>query len=146
MPYGKRFAIFCSAFTFGLFHGNLIQTPFAFAVGLVLGYVAAEYSIGWAMVLHMINNLLIADSLTRLTAGLPEEMAGLLIWGILLLFGIAGTVVLIKNRRKIRQWLSQEQLNQTCLKCFFSSGGVIAFVVLMLIMMVVSLTVMITPI
>lgn len=68
LPFGKRFAIFCSAFTFGLFHGNLIQTPYAFLVGLVLGYVAAEYSIGWAMLLHMINNLLIADSLNRLTA------------------------------------------------------------------------------
>lgn len=146
MPYGKKFAIFCSAFTFGLFHGNLIQTPFAFAVGLILGYVASEYSIGWAMVLHMINNLLVADSLTRLTSGLPEEAAALLIWGILLAFGIAGAVVLIVRRGAIREWLSQEKLNPTCLKCYFSSAGVIVFTALMVIMMIVSLTVMISPI
>ena len=28
-PYGKRFAILGSAFLFGLFHGNLLQTPYA---------------------------------------------------------------------------------------------------------------------
>ena len=71
MPFGKRFAIFCSAVTFGLFHGNLVQAPFAFLVGLVLGYVAAKYNICWAMLLHMINNLVIADMLSRLTSSLP---------------------------------------------------------------------------
>ena len=39
-PYGKRFAIFGSAVLFGLFHGNLLQTPYAFGVGLLLGYAA----------------------------------------------------------------------------------------------------------
>lgn len=146
MPYGKRFAIFCSAFTFGLFHGNLIQTPYAFAVGLVLGYVAAEYSIGWAMLLHMINNLLIADSLNRLTAGLPEEVAAIIIWSLLLFFGVAGLVVLVLKRNDIRHWREQETINRTCLACFFSGAGNIVFMVLMSVMMVVSLYLMITPI
>ena len=44
-PYGKRFAIFCSALLFGLVHQNLTQTPFAFGFGLLAGYVAVEYSI-----------------------------------------------------------------------------------------------------
>ena len=42
-PYGKRFAIFASAVLFGLFHGNLVQTPYAILVGLLLGYVTVEY-------------------------------------------------------------------------------------------------------
>ena len=61
MPYGKKLAIFASAFLFGIYHGNLIQAPYAFLMGLVMGYVAAEYSVLWSMVLHMINNLLISD-------------------------------------------------------------------------------------
>ena len=36
-PFGKRFAILGSAVLFGLFHGNLIQTPYAFLIGLLLG-------------------------------------------------------------------------------------------------------------
>lgn len=146
MPYGKKFAIFCSAFTFGLFHGNLIQTPYAFLAGLVLGYVASEYSIGWAMLLHMINNLLLADSINRLTSGLPEEAAALIIWGILLFFGVAAVVVLIRKRKLIRQWLTQEKINRTYLGCFFSSAGVIVFMVVMISMMIGTLFVMITPI
>ena len=145
-PYGKKFAIFGSAVLFGLFHGNLIQTPYAFLVGLVLGYVAAEYSIGWAMLLHMINNLLIADSLNRLTAGLPEEAAAIVIWAVLLFFGVGAVVVLISKRKDIRVWRQQETINRTYLGCFFSSAGMIVFVALMAIMMVVSLYLMITPI
>ncbi len=146
MPFGKRFAIFCSAFTFGLFHGNLIQTPFAFLVGLVLGYVAAEYSIGWAMLLHMINNLLIADSLNRLISGLTEEAAAIVIWGVLLFFGVAALIILVRKRQEIRQWRDQEKINRTYLGCYFSSLGTIVFMLLMAAMMVFSLTVMITPI
>jgi len=146
LPYGKRFAIFCSALTFGLFHGNLIQTPYAFAVGLVLGYVAAEYSIGWAMLLHMINNLLIADSLNRLTLGLPEEAAAIIFWAVLLFFGVAAMIILLAKRKEIRLWREQEQINRVYLGCFFSSAGMIVFTVLMAVMMVVSLYMMITPI
>ena len=36
-PFGRKFAIFGSALLFGLFHGNLLQAPYAFLVGLVLG-------------------------------------------------------------------------------------------------------------
>jgi membrane protease YdiL (CAAX protease family) len=35
-PYGKRFAILGSAILFGLFHGNLLQGPYAMLVGLVI--------------------------------------------------------------------------------------------------------------
>lgn len=145
MPYGKKFAIFCSAVTFGLFHGNLIQAPFAFLVGLVLGYVASEYSIGWAMLLHMINNLLLADSLNRLTSGLPEEAAALIIWGVLLFFGIAAVAVILAKRKAIREWFSQEKISKTYLGCFFSSAGMIVFLTVMGAMMVASLVMMIGP-
>lgn len=145
MPYGKRFAIFCSAVTFGLFHGNLIQTPFAFAVGLVLGYVAAEYSVGWAILLHMVNNLVLSDVINRITECLPEEIAGLIAWAIFLVFAIAALIILIKKRDAIRQWRSREQMDGMCLKCFFFSGGMIVFTVVMVVMMVVAMFALVTP-
>lgn len=64
-PFGKRFAIVFSALLFGLFHGNLVQIPFAFLVGLVLGYVAVEYSISWAILLHFINNGIFSTLLSQ---------------------------------------------------------------------------------
>ena len=49
-PYGKRFSIVASALLFGLFHGNLLQAPYAFLVGLVMGYVAMEVKTVFATV------------------------------------------------------------------------------------------------
>lgn len=145
MPYGKRFAIFCTAIAFGLLHSNPIQTPFAFAVSLVLGYVAAEYSVGWAIMLHVINNLVLSDVINVLTAGLPEQIAGILVWIILVGFAVTALIILIRKREKIREWMQQEQMNGTCLRCFFSSGGMIVFMAVMAVMMVVNMFMLVSP-
>ncbi len=131
LPYGKRFAIVCSAFAFGVFHGNLMQSPYAFLVGLVLGYVATEYSIVWAMVLHMINNLVIADMLPRLTAGLPGNGSDLVIWAVILVFTLGVIAAMIIKRREIRAYFRQERVEGLYVKCFFSSPGMIVLMVLM---------------
>lgn len=145
MPYGKRLAIFLSALTFGLFHGNLIQTPFAFLVGLVLGYVASEYSVIWAMVLHMINNLVMGEMLTRLTMDMPVELANGIIWLIFLFFGIAALIILIKNRLAIREWKRTDPIHKVYLNCYFTGWGNLAFLAVMLVSMISSLFYMITP-
>lgn len=139
MPYGKKFAIIASAFLFGIFHGNLIQSPYAFLVGLVLGYVACEYSIAWAMLLHMINNLLLGDSFLRITMGLPEELTNLLL---LLLTGacaVAGIIILVLNRKKISRDLGTQKMDKRVLGCFFSNPGVIVLMVMMVLSMILLL-------
>lgn len=146
MPYGRKFAIFCSAFCFGIFHGNLIQAPYAFLVGLVLGYVATEYSIAWAMVLHMFNNLVIADMLTRLTQNLPEEVSGLIILAIVAVFTVAAGIIMIVKRREIRNYLASERMNRTCLRCFFSCAGMIVLMVIMGLSIISTMVMMISPI
>lgn len=145
MPWGKRFAILCSAFTFGIFHGNLLQAPYAFLVGLVLGYVACEYSIGWAMVLHMVNNLVLGDILVRLTSGLAEVQSALVFWAVLLASGLTAVVTLIVRRKEIREYRRENPINPTCRRCFFSCAGTIVLMVVMGLSMAASLFVMITP-
>ena len=144
-PFGKKFAIFATAFLFGLFHANLLQSPFAFAVGLVLGYVTVEYSMVWAVILHMINNLVIADMLTRVTSFLPETIAGVIIWLILLAFAVAGLVVLIRRREDIRSWRKAETIHGIYLRCFFGNGGMICFLVIIGGMLIYTLTALIAP-
>lgn len=139
-PYGKRFAILGSAFLFGLFHGNLLQTPYAFLVGLVLGYVAVEYSVGWSMVLHIFNNLVLADLLSRLTANLPEVAASVLELTIFTGFFAAAVAILIANRARVRAYIQSEWIDRRCLKCFFFSAGVIVLTVLMVINMMIALS------
>ena len=130
-PYGKRFAILASALLFGLFHGNLLQAPYAFLVGLILGYVTVEHSIGWAVGIHMFNNLVLADLLTRLTMGWSEIALGILN---LTIFGscfVASAVILTKNRSRIREYRENEWIDRRVLKCFFLNSGILALTVLM---------------
>jgi len=132
-PFGKRFAILGSAFFFGLIHGNLLQTPYAFLMGLVLGYVAAEYSLFWAVILHMFNNFVLADLLTRLTMLLPQMVGDMLT--LMLLGGalVASIVLLSVKRQKIAEHFHSEWMDRRVLKCFFTCGGTIVFSVLMLL-------------
>ena len=132
-PYGKRFAILGSALFFGLFHGNLLQTPYAFLVGMILGYVAVEYSISWAVALHMFNNLVLADLLTRLTMLLPQIVGDAIM--LILLGGamVISIVLLAAKRQEIREYTGGEWIDRRVLKCFLTCGGTIALTVLMLV-------------
>lgn len=131
-PWGKRFAIVASAVLFGLFHGNLVQIPYAFVVGLVLGVVTMEYSIGWAMVLHMTNNLVLGDSLTRLSMLAP--MVGDLLYMLLLLGGtVAGIVLLVVRHRSIRVWLRENPPCKGAWAAFFTAPSIVLFTLLMII-------------
>ena len=145
LPYGKKFAIFVSAFTFGLFHGNLIQAPYAFVVGLVLGYVASEYSIYWAMVLHMINNLVLGDMLYRLLGSLPEDTVNLIVWAIILAFTVAAVILLIAKRKKIGTWLRENRMEKQYVKCYFSCAGTIVLLVIMGLNILLTTFMLITP-
>lgn len=62
--YGDGFALVTSAFLFGIMHGNFTQAPFAFVVGLAVGWaVIYTGSIIPAMIIHGLNNFMsvIAD-------------------------------------------------------------------------------------
>jgi len=56
-PFGDGVAVFCSALLFGLLHGNMVQIPFAFMLGLVFGYIVVKTgNILIPMVIHFLNN------------------------------------------------------------------------------------------
>lgn len=130
-PVGKRFSIVASAILFGFFHGNLVQSPYAFAVGLVLGYVAMEYSIGWAMVLHMLNNLFLGDSLLRLTSFLPEGAADFMFWCLYIVCGIIAIRILIRRRQDISGWLRLNPPTMNAMKAFFTTPSNLIMMIMM---------------
>lgn len=138
-PYGKRFSILGSAFLFAMFHGNLLQAPYAFLAGLVLGYTAAEYSLIWSVVLHMFNNLVVADLMSRGLALLPEMTAEMVSFGVLGAFTAGAAVILTLRRREIREFRKGEWMDRRCLRCFFTSAGVLILTVLMGISMILML-------
>lgn len=55
--FGNFFAVVVSSLMFGVLHGNLSQTPFAFAVGLILGFAVIETgSIFTGIIIHCAIN------------------------------------------------------------------------------------------
>lgn len=132
-PYGKRFSILFSALLFGLFHGNLLQGPYAFLVGLILGYLACEYSVKWSIALHIFNNLILAEGLNLLMERMSMEMANLfsaaLFGGALLL----SLVILARNRGRIRMYRRAEWIDRRCVLCFLTNWGFVVFTAVMCI-------------
>ena len=109
-PYGKRMSILVSALLFGFFHGNPVQAPYAALVGLVLGYVAMEYNIIWAMVLHMFNNLIFADTIPRLLQNLPVNFQNAVVIGLLVVFALTAAILLIVKRRQVLTYLKEDRI------------------------------------
>jgi membrane protease YdiL (CAAX protease family) len=124
-PYGKKFAIFASSFFFGIFHANIVQSPFAFAVGLVLGYVTVEYSMVWAVVLHMFNNLVMGDLLPRLVSLLAGPAQDIVMYVIIGSIAVVALVICICKRRQLRQYLYNARIHPWCIASFLSAPGVL---------------------
>jgi len=90
LKFGKGFAIFTSAFLFALVHGNLVQIPFAFLVGLVLGVMVLETNSIWTGVaIHFTNNF-ISVCLDYSSKYVPEDLLNIIYLFILALFIILG--------------------------------------------------------
>lgn len=128
-PYGKRFAIVLSALLFGIFHGNPVQIPYAFLVGLVLGYAAIEHNILWAMVLHMFNNLVLADMLGRLTSMLPEFVGNGILGLVIMACAMASLVILIVCHKDIGAYRRENRIRGDFAAAFFSAPGIIGVMV-----------------
>lgn len=140
-PYGKGLAILGSAVLFGFFHGNILQAPYAVAVGIILGWLTCEYSINWAIALHIFNNLVLAEGMGRLTEILPYPVADLL-FGVLFLGAFAvSCVLLVKKRKQIRQYCQSNWIDGKCVKCLITNWGMILFLIAMISSMITMLTI-----
>lgn len=57
--YGECLSVMLSGFMFGLFHGNLSQFPYAFALGAFLAYIYIRTGkIGYTIIIHAIINFM----------------------------------------------------------------------------------------
>ena len=123
-PYGRKLAVFASALLFGLFHANPIQTPYAFLVGLVLGYAALEYHVGWAMALHLCNNLGFALLLPRALDFLPGVLVDWILWAVIIACFLAAVLVLIWRWDAVRAFWEAESVSPWQRRAFFAAPAV----------------------
>lgn len=99
--YGDGFAIIVSSLVFGLMHGNLVQIPFAFLLGLFFGYAVIKTGTIWtAVIIHFINNF-VSISFDYLFESLNSaEVWFLNFFYLLLLIGIGFIGFLLLNKQE----------------------------------------------
>ena len=100
LPFGEGFAVLTSAILFGLLHGNFEQMPFAFLVGLILGYIRINSGSLWPCILvHMFNNLF---SVVAEFSGyvMPAEKRDVLYFLVLIITLLTGTICALIFTRK----------------------------------------------
>ena len=125
--YGKVFSIIFSAIVFGFFHMNFVQGVFAFLVGIMLAYIAIEYSFGWAVFFHILNNfgfnLILGTFMTSMVGEAQAETISLTIMSIA---AVASVILLGMYRKQIIQYVQENRTAKGTYKVAFSSilGGV----------------------
>lgn len=131
--YGKAFGVVAISIVFGLMHGNVIQFVFAFACGLILGYVTVKTdSIVPAMLIHGFNNGMSAASsiLVYVFGEKIKPYTILIFFAIWLIIGIVSTIVLLmrgqfKSDEKGKQHFPYENSFGAKLRSFFLVPGMI---------------------
>ncbi|AGF56550.1 hypothetical protein B0P06_005176 [Clostridium saccharoperbutylacetonicum] len=118
--YGKKFAIMVSALLFGMMHGNFYQIFMAMGVGLILGYLATEYSIKLTIILHIINNVSV-QALTILSPKLGDNIVNIFDISFLVIAIIILIAVIIRKRKSVKEWLLNNSLEKGLMVKFFTS-------------------------
>ncbi len=132
--FGEGFAIIVSSIIFGLIHGNFEQMPFAFLVGLVLGFVRIKSDSLWiCCLIHAFNNFISVffEYAFGSVAVQTQNVIYMFVLMVCLLSGLCGVFVLAKNP----EVFSVEKPNLCCTSkqkytWFFTSPAVIVLIVI----------------
>lgn len=165
--YGEKIAVFLSGLTFGLLHGNLFQFFYAFAGGLLMGYIYIRTGrLRYTVLIHMIMNFMGSvvapfiltavdmELLQTMDPAMPvEEMLAIyeqILPGMLMLLGysllllglsITGLVFFILKCKKLVWLPAEEQLPKgKCFKTVYLNVGMVVFVLLCVLSMISALS------
>ncbi len=124
-PRGRASAVVASALLFGAMHGNVSQAVMASMLGMLLGYVALEYGVKWAFILHGLNNLLLAALPAALDGYIPG--AGAVTDALLLFVGVPLMLLrLVRHQEGVRAFFLRLAQESPSLRWTLTSGWVIA--------------------
>jgi len=162
--FGGAFSVIISSVAFALIHANIYQFPYAFAVGLLLGYVYYRSGdIRYTIAIHMIMNFLGSVAILPVQAAAEklEEMSGVITAGgdvntaeyvlsqlivsvysvIQLAILVGGVAALIVYARKKRSEIRDALIPypSKSFRAAYINVGAILFIVLCLILTVLSL-------
>ena len=132
--FGDGFAILVSAIIFVLMHGNFEQIPFAFIIGIILGFIAVKSdSILIPMAIHGFNNF-ISVAFTYFFGSVSQSAQNVIYSLLLTALMLAGIVSLlfIKDQKEFFSLkpADTESKFSKKMKWFFSAPTIIIFIVI----------------
>lgn len=136
-------AVLVSAFAFGMMHATVQQIPFAFALGIVLGFVYVKTgNLLYPILFHFVNNGF-SCLLTYLSVWAGERVTNIVGYGadiLFVLFGIVSTLWLIRKKqfslKEIPHSLSFSDAGKAVVKapCFWVFTGLYAAMTVMTVL------------
>lgn len=135
--FGEGFAVITSAILFGVIHGNFEQMPFAFLVGLGLGFVAIKSGSIWtAVAIHAYNNF-VSLVFTFFLGDISVAIQNIIYTFLLMITLMLGIIMLIvlRNDNSIYKFEKSETecTEKQKFKWFFLTPTIIIFIIIFVI-------------
>lgn len=132
--FGEGFAVITSSILFGLMHGNFEQMPFAFLVGLVLGYVTVKSESLWpAILIHAFNNFISVafDYFAGDTSVFIQNTVYIIFLCVSMLLGMISLLLLKNKDSDMFKFKKEEKIaEKKKYKWFFGNALIIIFIVI----------------
>lgn len=141
--YGDKFAILVSALFFSVLHGNMLQIPYTFVGGLILGYLAVKTKSLWPpMILHFVNNFY--SAIVLIVSDNFNDKAGNFVtyvfWFLFIVIGIIGFIGYKVNSDKSKLSKGKSVLStKEKVKAFIKNGPMITMIIVYGIMAIDSI-------
>lgn len=144
--FGDSFAILMSALLFGLLHGNIIQIPFAFIIGIVFGFITIKTSsLLPAMITHfLVNCSSVIVSLIYENNFFDKNLCDIFYSSfvfIIFILGIISTLLLCKDKEFFKLNKYESAPFKERVKQFFSTAGVICALGLIAVEIIISVAI-----
>ena len=144
--FGDGFAILVSAALFGLAHGNIQQTPFAFILGIVFGYLAVKTnSLLPSILAHFFNNFLVII-LQIVSHNTPQNVSSIvnsLIFLLIFVLGALGLFYILKQDKTFFSIAPSDcalSLKKRIKNVVFNVGMVVGLIVIFIEMITISVS------
>lgn len=132
--HGKVFTMILSGVLFAMIHYDLTMLLPTFFAGIVACYIAFEYSLFWAIVMHLFNNFIYGTIIDNLHLNLDPVQASQAEWWALMIIAAITAVILLINRKKIASYIKINQSSRAVYKEAFTAPMFIVTVIYSLIM------------
>lgn len=133
-PFGDAFALFLSSALFAVMHGNIIQIPFAFMVGLALAFITIKSnSLIPAIIVHfLVNFRSVLISIAIDNKIMPESVLNniyLVVLLVVLGLGIISAAILSRKKNFFKLSSHEDIRFREAVKTSMLSAGVIVFLI-----------------